>query len=264
MKLHRWTTFSPLQFSVALPILVIVGLVGAAQAATNNNSDPSAIAWASQAMTALTGGVQVNSVSLQANATRSIAGNEQTGTVTLQSSGISNSQITVTIGSSTFSETRSYATNGPGGQWIDANGNAHPMAQHNCWTDAVWFFPALSMLVSYADPNLVFNDLGQQQYQGRTVEHLRVYRTASGLPQAPAYMLALMSVTDYYLDSQTALPVAAVFFAHADNDTAVSIPVEIVFSTYQRVNQAVVPYQITKYYNGTQLFQISVTSAQVQ
>ena len=77
-------------------------------------------------------------------------------------------------------------------------------------------------------------------------------------------MLALMSVTDYFLDSQTAIPVAAVFFAHSDNDTTVSIPVEITFSSYQRVSQTMVPFQIIKYYNGTQLFQISVTNAQVQ
>jgi hypothetical protein len=264
MKLHRWTTFSPLQFSVALPILVIVGLVGAAQAATNNNSDPSAIAWASQAMTALTGGTQVNGVTLQANVTRTVAGKQQTGTMTLQSSGIANSQISVTIGSATVSETRSYAPNAPSGQWTDPNGTTHKMAQHNCWTDPVWFFPALSMLANYADPNLVLRDLGQEQHRGSTVEHLRVYRTGQSSSPETAHVLALMSVTDYFLDSQTALPVATVSFAFADNDSDTSIPVEIVFSSYQRVNQGLVPYQITKYYNGTQLFQISVTSAQVQ
>ena len=128
----------------------------------------------------------------------------------------------------------------------------------------MWFFPALSLLSDYADTNLVFSDLGQEQHRGATAEHLRVYRIASGLPAVPAHTLALMSVTDYYLDSQTSLPVAAVFFVHPDNDTSISIPVEITFSGYQRINQTMVPFQVTKYYNATQLFQISVTSAQVQ
>lgn len=110
----------------------------------------------------------------------------------------------------------------------------------------------------------MFSDLGQAQYRGATVEHLRVYRTVSGLPSVPAQTLALMSVTDYYLDSQTALPVGIAFFAHPDNDTTISIPIEITFSSYQRVNQTMVPFQITKYYNGTQLFQISINNAQVQ
>jgi hypothetical protein len=47
----------------------------------------------------------------------------------------------------------------------------HQMAQHNRWTDAAGFFPALSMLSGYSDPNLVFSDLGQETRRGRTVEH---------------------------------------------------------------------------------------------
>jgi hypothetical protein len=227
-------------------------------------SDPSAITWAAQATTALTGGIQPHGVTLQATVSRTTNAQQETGTVTLQSTGISNSQVAVTFGSATVSEVRSFGANGPGGQWIDASGTTHQLAQHNCWTDAVWFFPALSLLSDYADSNLVFSDLGQEQHRGETVEHLRVYRIAPTLPAGPAHTLALMSLTDYYLDSQTALPAAIVFFAHPDNDTTVSIPVEITFAGYQRVNQTTVPFQITKYYNWSQLFQISVTSAQVQ
>jgi len=263
MKLHRCVVLSFRQFSITLLILVTFWL-GAASASTNTTSDPSAITWAAQALTALTGGVTPNSVLLNANVSRTANGRQETGAVTLQSSGISNSRIDVTFGSATSSEIRTFDANGPGGRWIDTSGTTHQFAQHNCWTDAVWFFPALSLLSDYADPNLVFSDLGQEQHRGTTVEHLRVYRTAPGLPQGPARTLALMSMTDYYLDSQTSLPVATVFFAHPDNDTTTSIPVEITFAGYQRVNQTMVPLQITKYHNGPQLFQIFVTSAQVQ
>jgi hypothetical protein len=215
-------------------------------------------------MAALTGGVAVNSVTLQAKVVGSFPGNQQTGTMTLQSSGVSNSQVSITVGSTTTSESRSSNSNGPTGQWTDANGVTHPMAQHNCWTDAAWFFPALSMLARYSDPNFVFNDLGQETHRGKTVEHLRVYRTASTLSPADARTLAKLSVTDYYLDSATALPLAVFFFTHADDDMGTSIPVEIVFTSYQPASQDTVAYQITKYFNGTQLFQISITNVQVQ
>jgi len=35
-------------------------------------------------------------------------------------------------------------SNGPEGEWIDANGNANPYSPFNCMTDPVWFYDALS------------------------------------------------------------------------------------------------------------------------
>ena len=255
---------SDFRISLLLLWLATVSTGHAFAGTTTQQSDPSSIAWATQAMNALDGGVLPSSVTLQANVVRVNNGQQESGAVALQSTSISNSRIDFTFGSATWSEVRSFGANGPSGQWIDTSGTTHQMAQHNCMTDAVWFFPALSSLSAFADPSLVFSDLGNEQHRGATVEHLRVYRAASVLPPQAAHTLALMSVTDYYLDSQTALPVAIVFFAHPDNDTNVSIPIEITFSAYQRVTQTMVPFQITKYYNGTQLFQLSVTSAQVQ
>jgi hypothetical protein len=262
MELDRCGTYG-----VVTLLLLIVSTgspVKAVAGTTTQQSDPSAITWATQAMAALTGGVIPSGVNLQATVSRVLGGQQETGSMTLQSSGISNSQISAMFGSATWSENRTLGANGPGGQWIDVSGTTRKLAQHNCWTDAAWFFPAFSLLSSSSDASLVFSDLGQEQRSGATVEHLRVYRTASTLPATPARTLALMSITDYYLDSQTALPVATVFFAHPDNDTTVNIPVEITYSGYQRVSQSMVPFQITKYHNGTQLFQISVTKAQVQ
>jgi hypothetical protein len=56
------------------------------------------------------------------------------------------------------------------------------MKPFNCWTDAVWFFPALSLLSDYADPSLVFRTW-EIQYSEGTVEHIQVYRYYSDLPQ---------------------------------------------------------------------------------
>ncbi len=102
----------------------------------------------------------------------------------------------------------------PLGQWTDLNGQPHQMAQHNCWTDAVWFFPALSMLSDYTDPTIVYNDLGPEQYNGHNVRaHSSLQVDSTNTP-----VLALLSTVDYYLDSQTAIPIAMAFATHADSD----------------------------------------------
>lgn len=133
MKLHRSVIYPRVQFSLLLLVnLATLGSGLALAATTTQQSDPSAITWATQAMSALTGGVQPNGVTLQANVSQDTNGQQETGTVTLQSTGISNSRTDVTFGSATWSEIRSSGANGPGGQWIDTSGATHQLAQHNC------------------------------------------------------------------------------------------------------------------------------------
>ena len=213
-----------------------------------------------QAMAALTGGTQVNGVTESGQVTRTLGGDQESGTITMQSTGNTNSQIQISTGAGNRSETRSWASDGSGplGQWTGLDGQPHQMAQHNCWTDAVWFFPALSMLSDYSDPTMVFNDLGPMQHDGHNVEHIQAYRS---IPGAPPGTLTSLSTVDYYLDSQTALPVAIAFFTHGDTDVNATVPVEMVFSQYQAVSGIQVPFLITRMLNGSPLFQITITSA---
>lgn len=78
-------------------------------------SGQSGTTWAAQAMASLTGGVQPHGVMLQASVTRSSSGQQETGAMTLQSSGLSNSRIDVTFGSATWSEIERLAQTGPAG-----------------------------------------------------------------------------------------------------------------------------------------------------
>lgn len=222
---------------------------------------PSGLSWVMQAMTALTGGSPVNSASLSGSVTWTIGNNQGEGTISLQSSGNTNSQIQLSTSAGNRSETRSWASDGSGpiGQWTDLNGQPHQMAQHNCWTDAVWFFPALSMLSDYSDPTMVYSDLGPEQYDGHNVEHIQAYRSIPGAPP----ILSLLSTVDYYLDSQTAIPLAMAFQTHGDGDVNANIPVVIVFSEYQAVNGIQTPFQVTRLFSGSPLFQITVTSVEL-
>jgi hypothetical protein len=213
-----------------------------------------------QAMAALTGGTQVNSVTESGSVTRTLGGDQEQGTITLQSTGNTASQITISTSAGNRSETREWDSGGPSGQWIDLDGQPHQMAQPNCWTDAVWFFPALSMLSDYSDPTLIFTDLGPEQHDGRSVEHIQAYRSYPGLPQGRAEELERLSRVDYYLDSQTALPLAMAFATHDNRNMNVDVPVEIVFSQYEVVSGVQVPFLVTRMWSGSPLFQISITS----
>lgn len=254
-------------YRVPLSILVLLAVFASASAQSHKSGTGtksqagSGVTWAMQAMLALTGGNPVNSVTESGSVTRTLGGDQEAGSITLQSSGIMTNQISISTSVGTRSETRTWQNNYPAGSWTGLDGTHHPMRLHNCWSDAVWFFPALSLLADYADPNLVFTDLGPQQYQGGTVERIQVYRTASGLSPEELRRLARLSTVYYYLDSQTALPVAIAFNTHADSDLNVDIPVMIVFSNYQSIGGIQVPFQIVKSFNGTPMLQISITSA---
>ena len=258
MRSHR----VPLSILVLLAVLATASAQSHKSVTGNRNPAGSGSTWAMQAMLALTGGNPVNSVSESGSVVRTVGSDRDQGSIALQSSGIMTSEMDISTAAGVRSEIRTVTTNGyPDGVWIDLQGNRHPMSLHNCWTDAVWFYPALSLLADYADPNLVFEDLGQQQFQGVYVEHIRVYRTAAGLSQEKARILARLSTVHYYLDSQTAIPRVLAFDAYGDADFGINIPVQIVFSDYRSMNGVLVPFQVTKLFNGSQYLQITLNSA---
>lgn len=228
---------------------------------TGSQNMSSGTDWALRAITALTGGNPVNSVTESGSVTVNHGDNREVGTISLQSSGVMTNEIQITTSAGVRSEARIWDGYRPHGQWTGLDGQPHPMKLFNCWTDAVWFFPALSLLSDYADPNLVFTDLGQQQYSGGTVEHIQVYRYYPSLPQLIEDNIQQWSTVDYYLDSQTALPVALGFSGHAERDLNLNLPLAVVFSQYQSVSGIQVPFQITELFNGSRLLQITVTSA---
>jgi hypothetical protein len=234
---------------------------GASDNQLRRQQQQSGVGWAMQAMQALTGGVRVTSVRETGTVTRTSGGDREQGSITLESSGLMTSRVSLSLPGGTVSETRTWQNGTHAGTWIGFDGVPHPMTGHNCGTDAVWFFPALSLLADYADPNLVFADLGEVPYQSGSVEHIQLYRTATGLSQDELQILAQMSTVDFYIDSRTYLPVAMAFAIHADGNFSVNIPVMVVYTGYRAVNGVQVPFQVNKDINGSRLLQILITNA---
>ena len=159
-------------------------------------SDPQAIALASQSIVALTRGTAISGVRLAANITW-IAGPEpEEGTGVLLAKGTSESRIDLTLNSGgNRTEIRS-SSNGAAGKWINPDGKSGKYSFHNCLTDAVWFFPALSSLAKVFDRRFVFSYIGEETWNELPAKHLRVYQAQKGFKDVPR-----LSTMDFYLRS---------------------------------------------------------------
>lgn len=128
---------------------------------------------ATQALTALTGTTQVNDVTLTGTGTRTAGPDVESGSVSLKALGTQQARLDLSVASSTRSEIRNLDSNGLSqGFWIGLDGTVNSMANHNCVTDAAWFFPALSILSQLANPNLVVTYIGNETRGGVSVQHL--------------------------------------------------------------------------------------------
>jgi hypothetical protein len=236
--------------SRAIALLLAVGLL-VAPTISFAQSDPRALAFAAQSITALTGGTQVNDVTLTGNATMTIGSNVGSGTATFSAKGRYESRIDLNLDNGQRTEIRN-STSGPLAEWIGSDGNSHLFAQQNCLTDAVWFYPTFSSLASANDPNQTLSYIGLETLNGTSVQHLHSVWTGQQLTSM-----------DFYLDATTLLPVATDFSAHPDTDPNTNIAVQILFSSFGNQNGIQIPYHIQEIFNGNLLLDFTATTATV-
>jgi len=182
--------------------------------------------------------------------------------VTLLGRGLSESRTDFVFSAAKRTEVRNTSNGLPQGAWTSADGASHSYPLHNCWTEASWFFPALTSL-SGTEPNIVLTYIGQESQSGTAVQHLRSYRYFPAKNAKSAALTRQLSTTDFYLDAGSLLPVAITFNTHADDDASLNIPVEIRFSNYQPTSGVMIPLHIQKYLNGGPIVDIAITSAAV-
>jgi hypothetical protein len=215
-------------------------------------SSQQALQYAAQSISALTGGTAVSDITLTGTATRTVGTSVGTGSATFYAKGEYESRIDMVLSSGNRSEiiNTSNPSNGPEGEWIDANGNANPYSPFNCMTDPVWFYDALSSLALTNNSNQVLSYIGLENLNGESVEHLNSIWNGSTLTSM-----------DFYLDATTFLPAAANLNIHPDSDATTNIPVQVLFSNYQSVNGILVPFHIQELLSGTVLLDFTTTSA---
>jgi hypothetical protein len=242
-------------FFAALPTL-------AQQSATPVAKDPQAVALATASLVALSGNIQISDVTLTGTATRTAGSDVESGNFTLKGLGTTDSRLDLNLSSGLNSEIRNQASGAPQGFFIKASASASPLAQHNCMTSAVWFFPALSVLAQTNDPTVTLAFIGPETRGDVAVNHIQFSVQSSSMSTKSNVRLGHLTQTDVFLDPTSNLPVAIVFNAHPDNDAQTNIPVEIDFSDYQLVKGSVpVPFRIQKLLNGTLFLDLTVQSA---
>lgn len=226
-------------------------------------SDPQAIALATKALVALTGGKPITDVTLTGSATRTAGSDIETGTITLQALGTTDSRMDFAGSDGNRSEIRNSSTGAPQGSWTGVDGVNRAMASHNCMTDAVWFFPAFSILSQISQSNAVATYVGQETRNGASVQHLHFVTAFPTLPTTASAFVSSLTAEDVYLDATTLLPVAITFNSHPDNNAAANIAAEVDFSGYAPQGGIAVPATIQELLNGGVFLSISVESALV-
>jgi hypothetical protein len=221
--------------------------------------DPQALTLIASSLKALTGGVAVNDVIVQASANYVAGSDEETGTATLTASGNQQSLVQLNLSGGTRQEIR----NGPAGAWSGPDGTAHSTTIHNCWTDASWFFPVLTLEAIANNSLTSVSYLGTDTSKGRPLLHLRVTRAASAQDPNVAAVIQQLSAMDIYFDPQSLLPVVLDFNVQPDTGVKTNIPVEIQFGNYQNSNGALVPFRMQKFLQRTLLLDLTVSNVLV-
>jgi len=244
-------------FAVLATVLILSLEICSAQSLT---SDPQALALVAKSVAAMTGGQPLSGVTLNATAIWTSGSDNFSGPANLQATGTTDSRVDLTLKGFTRTEIRTTSGGMPSGSWIGASAKAQPFAQHNCWTDAAWFFPALSSLTQNANPAFFFSYIGQEQRGALTVQHIRVFQHFPLNQNLPSPVDRL-SVSDVYLDPVSFLPLAVAFKVHPDRDANVDIPMEIRFANYQVVSGVQVPFHVQRLLNGSLALDLTVTNA---
>ena len=250
-----------LAFIFGLASALIYSLaIGPAQAAPQTVArDAQALTLIASSLKALTGGVAVNDVILQATANYVAGSDEESGTATLTASGNQESLVQLNLSGGSRQEIR----NGPAGAWSGPDGTPHSMAIHNCWTDASWFFPALTLEAVAADPQTSVSYLGPDTSKGRPLLHLQVARVLPGQTSDVTALILRLSTMDIYLDPQSFLPLVLDLNTHPDTDANRNIPVEIQFGNFQSLSGGLVPLRVQRYLQGSLLLDLVVTNVSI-
>jgi hypothetical protein len=224
---------------------------------TTVTHDPQALAVANKALQVLAPMMALTDITLQGTMSRTAGSDYQGGTFSFQASGNGKSLEDANLDGGPRQQVR----NGPAGYWTDSEGQQHPLAIHNCWTDAPWFFPGLSQQGLASDPQVSIFYVGLESRDGVALHHLRLFRTLPDQKPTMTTLIQRLSTIDLYLDSASYLPLIVALQTHPDDDLNIDIPVEIQFGDYRLVNGANVQFHIQKFLQRTFLLDITLSSA---
>jgi len=194
--------------------------------------DPQALSLIASALNALTGPVAVTDVTLQATASYVAGSDAENGTAILIGHVNQESLVQLNLSGGTRQEIR----NGVAGAWSGPDGVAQSSANHNCWTDASWFFPALTLEGIASNPQVAVAYLGPDTSKGATLLHIQAALLLPGQSAGRTALIQSLRTMDIYFDPKSFLPLVLDFNTHPDVDANQNLPVEILLGNYQNAN----------------------------
>ena len=249
--MHR--CLAPVLFSLSCAVCAVSRTAAPA-------SDAFAVSLAQQSLAALTNGLPVADVTLNANVIQIYGSDNESGTGRFRAKGTAESRVDLSLSGGKRTDVRSLVNGFPVGAWSKDNSTPTQYAGHNCWTDAAWFFPALSSLTQTANPSFIFKYIRQEQHGGVSTQHIRVFRV---LQQDSGAVFQRLSDTDFFLDATSGVPLAIVAKTHPDKDMSIDISIEMQFANYQPVSGVTVPFHFQQMLNGGVVLDATVTSATI-
>ena len=235
-----------------LAVILFAGTLAFGQASpgpltsSSPTRDPVAVTLAGQAVASAAGSMAISDITLQGTVTYTAGSDTETGTATLEATSRDESLVTLNLSGGS----RQWVRQGPAGAWTGPDGQPHAMAIHNCWADAAWFFPALSMEAALGNPTVGLSYGGSGMWQGASVQHVQWSNVPPGQSAQTAAAVQQLSATDVYLDASSLLPLALDFNVHPDEDAGQNLPVEIRFSDYQVVSGVAFHTTSRKFFKG--------------
>ena len=181
--------------------LVLIAVPAGAQTADTTEivapvRDPRALTIADATLKALAPQTVLADIVMQGTVSRTAGSDFQSGTFTLEGSGNRKSRVILNLVGGLRQEVR----NGSFGYRIDPDGQQRPVAIHNCWTDAPWFYPGLSLQALANDPEVSIVYGGIETRDGVGLHHLRLFRTVPNQTAQITADIQRLSATDLYLD----------------------------------------------------------------
>lgn len=250
---------------MSLPRLVsLFVLIAFAKSATAQETaiatPPQASVLLQQSLAALTGGHPLTDVTLSGTARRIAGSDDESGTAVLKAVAAGASSVSLSLPSGARSEIQNCSTTPPAGTWSGPDGVPHPISSYNLQTAPAWFFPVFPIASGFS-AGYTATYVGLEMRAGMEVSHVAVSQVPTFPTPQGVVSLAHLSQLDFFLDTNSALPVALVFNAHPDGNPSIDIEIEIRFSDYRTVSGVQVPFHVQQLINNNLALDLQFDSA---
>jgi len=154
--------------------------------------------------------------------------------------------------------TRSVVISHNSGARKDADGKLTQIPAHNTFSMGGSSFPYLSIAAALADPTVTVSYVGLVQSGTQQLQQIRITKS---LPQDqdPQGIVAKLSPTDYFVDSQTNLVVKTTDVTHPIQTLTESYPREIDFENYSPMSGVAVPTLVREKIAGQTIWEFSLS-----